>query len=453
LGLTLPEWWKDLPERDCEYVTYFPVDIRPMEPGELEAGHPTTRRGFGFYIHVPLCDKICSFCNYNKFVVGQSTTVVLDGILAEVAMVIASMGERVTRADFIYFGGGTPSVLTPQHVESVLAAIAVGFDCSDAEVTLECHPTHASRDHLAGYLRVGVNRISFGLQSLDDAMLGRLGSYHTAQTGRDAVEHARDVGFGNIAIDMMFLLPGQRVSDWEVDFRRAVELDADHISTYRLALDPVGPLGRQMRSSRVPGQADESTELEMAQLALDVVSQAGFRHYGSCSSAGFDLAKPGHESTYELLHRAAPQCEYAAIGPGAVGFLNGYVYWNVHTVDEYAAAVRAGHLPALAGRRLSVSDSQSRYAVLGVKHLRLPLEPFRAEFGVSFEACFGRSLQRMDEFGLGAVEGDHLQVSRKGVHYMDNISKLFYNEENFRLPQPYKPALQMMSVDIFGHAG
>jgi oxygen-independent coproporphyrinogen-3 oxidase len=447
----VPDWWKELPDRDCEYVTYYPVDIRPISSAELVGGPSDGSHGFGIYIHIPICDKICPFCNYNKFAVGSGVPELVDSIERELLLLRSAVDDHVARVDFIYFGGGTPSVLGQQHLERIMTAVRGGFDVAGAEVCLECHPTHATIERLSAFREAGVNRISFGLQSLNDDTLTRIGSYHTRSDALGTVDVARTAGFDNVAIDMMFLLPGQTLEDWKEDLDEAVTLDADHVSTYRLALDPVGLLGRQVRSRRIAPQGEEQQELQMAEHALGALASHGYRHYGSCSSAGFDLARPGKESRYELLHRAAPQCEYAAVGPGAVGFMNGYTYWNIHTLEEYNRVTVAGEMPVLAGRRLTASDHQTRYAVLGVKHLSLPTGPFEELYGRRFADVFASKIEHLEDHGVARLVDGALEITPKGVHYMDNISKTFFNAENYRLPQPYKPELQLMSVDIHGH--
>ncbi|MFE1959285.1 coproporphyrinogen-III oxidase family protein [Streptomyces sp. NPDC059479] len=436
--------------RECEYITYFPVNIRPLTPADLTARPTDGSAGFGIYLHVPLCDQICPFCNYNKFL-GGTRPDRLGGLLEqEIALYGNVVAPHIDRADFVYFGGGTPSVLSAARIGSLLARLRERFDLTAAEVCLECHPSHATPEYLSALREAGVNRISFGVQSFDARMLTAIGSHHTAEDSAACVPAARRAGFDNVAVDLMFLLPGQDMDSWSADLDRAVRTGADHISTYRMLLDPMGPLGRGIRLGRTVPQAGEATEVRMAQTALDTLAAAGYRHYGSCSSAGFDLCLPGRESVYELRHRAAPQCEYAAIGPGAVGFLNGSVYWNIHTLGEYARTVGGGALPVLAGRRLTDSDRRSRYAVLGVKHIELPLAPFRERFGRTLREAFPDTLDLLAASGLTEESEDVLRITPRGVHYMDTISKAFFNADNHRLPQPYKPELQMMSVDLHG---
>lgn len=437
-------------ERDCDYITYFPVNIAPLSGTDLAAGQTNAAFGFGIYFHVPLCDQICPFCNYNKFTTGGNTHWLTQQLERECDLYAAAVDSAVTQVDFVYFGGGTPSVLEPQAVGSLLRRLGTRFDLSLAEVCLECHPAHATPSYLAGLREAGVDRVSFGIQSLNGEMLSRIGSHHTVDQASSCVAAARTAGFANVAIDLMFLLPGQQLDDWASDLDRAIELGADHISTYRMLLDPAAPLGRAVRLGRAAPQAGEAVELAMAEHALSFLADAGFRHYGSCSSAGFDLCQPGFESGYELHHRAAPQCEYAALGPGAVGFLNGHVYWNIHTLAEYARTVEAGDLPVLAGRRLTESDHRSRHAVLGVKHLSLDVACFVERFGVSLQDAFPQAIDHLTKHGLITLDSDALTVTPRGVHHLDNVSKAFFNAENYRLPQPYKPDLQLLSVELFG---
>ncbi|WP_405095784.1 coproporphyrinogen-III oxidase family protein [Micromonospora sp. NBC_01412] len=440
----------DAPQRDCEYVTYFPLNITPLAGSALREGRTDASAGFGVYIHVPLCDRICPFCNYNKFPAESHSGPLVEGMLREIAGYDAVVSPSVRKLDFVYFGGGTPSVLRPSEIRRLLDRLRERFDLDDTEVNLECHPSHATVEYLAGLRSAGVNRISFGVQSFQDEVLSGIGSYHRAAQSLACTGNARAAGFDNIAIDLMFMLPDQDRASWQRELDVALEQGPEHISLYRMLLDPAGPLGRSVRFGRTKPQGGEALELELAALGLEVIGGDGYRHYGSCSSAGFDLCRPGTESAYEMCHRAAPQSEYVGIGPGAVGYLNGHVYWNVHTIREYLEVVSGGDPAVLAGRRLTDSDYRSRYWVLGVKHLAVPLAPFEERFGTTVTDAFPGVIDRLAGHGLAELGDDTLTVTPRGVHYMDNISKSFFNADNARLPQPYKPELQLLSVELFG---
>ena len=447
----MPEWWREYPERDCEYVTYYPVAIEPMTADDVWATPRTSSAEAGLYVHVPLCRQLCPFCNYNKFVTGQHDVGALaDGIAREIALYGEMLQPGSRRVPCVYFGGGTPSTLPLADMERILTAARRAFTIDDdTEISVEVHPTDATLPYLQGLRALGVSRVSFGIQSFNDRLLQAIGSHHSGDDARAALAAARAAGFDDVVSDLMFLLPTQTIEDWDADLATMADLGAVHISLYRMLLDPSGPLARKIRTRRVERQGSQQLELELAERGLDALAERGFEHYGSCSSSGYDLCLPGYRSRYEEHHRAAPQGELIPIGPGAAGFANGCVYWTIHTVPEYLAEVHAGRLPVLAGRRLTREDELSRYAVMGIKHLTLPKAPFAATYGVAFDDAFGATVARLERHGLVVDSADAVRATRHGVLYLDNVCKAFYDADNYRVPQPYKIALQLMSRDLF----
>jgi len=445
-------WWREYPDRDCEYVTYYPVSISPLSADELWTNTQlTSREKLGIYIHVPFCSQICPFCNYNKFRVEKEwVDRFARALVKEVQMYMQLEGVGKLPVPFIYFGGGTPSMMSLVQFEEVLEIIAESFNLGNAEICVEMHPTTATLEYLRGLRSLGVNRVSFGIQSFNGELLQRIGSYHTREQAYDALSNARLAGFDNVAFDLMFLLPGQTVEMWEEDLKLASEVDADHLSLYRMLLDPSGQLARIIRAGRVPTQGDQKTELAMAELCFEILPLYGYSHYGSCSSSGYDFARLGKQSIYENLHRGSPQIEYLAMGAGGAGYANGHVYWTIHTVPEYIAEIEANHFPILIGRRLTMSDEMTRFMVLGVKHLTILKSDFEARFGVPLDSVFSPQIKQLSDWGLIEDKGDRVVLTHKGVVHMDNVSKTFYNTDNYRVPQPYKIELQFLSKQLFG---
>src|ERR1700712_905343 len=248
----MPEWWREYPERDCEYVTYYPVAIEPLAADEVWETRRSAPEELGLYIHVPLCSRICPFCNYNKFSASQHDAGGLAaGIVKELQLYGDLLGRGTRRVTSIYFGGGTPSTFSTPELEAILGAVGDAFTlAADAEISVEIHPTDASRTYLEQLRALGVDRASFGLQSFNDRLLEVIGSHHTAADARAAVEAAHAAGFENIVADLMFLLPTQSTEDWVADIETMVGLDVRHISLYRMLLDPSGPLARKIRTRR-----------------------------------------------------------------------------------------------------------------------------------------------------------------------------------------------------------
>ena len=429
-----------------EYLTYYPTNYSVNRGDGEFAGFAAHARPTSLYVHVPFCRAICPFCNYNKFELGADQPEKFIATLVHELQLWHEAGVDFTHLRVLYVGGGTPSVISSAgwgRFVMALRSLAPNITCFG----IECHPTDGTTPYLRELFDVGFNRVSFGTQSFSQNTLTALGSHHDVATSLSCPEAARSAGFEDVALDLLFLVPGQDEAAFEADVRRSIELPATHISTYRLLLDPAAPLGRRIRLGR---SAPQPLKLEraMASMALDLLGEAGWNHYGSCSSTGFDFALPGFESAYEVEHRAAPQGDLLAIGTGASGYLNGRGYWTTHTFPEYVSTVEQGSLPALCWTPASDEEARRRYAVLGVKHLRLPLQPYASIHGTELTDDFTDEVSELVREELAYVEDGELVLSREGILRLDGISKLFHSVSCREWDQPYRPELQMLSLDL-----
>lgn len=448
----MPIWWREYPERDNEYVCYYPPDIGPLSWAEVWSDSQKSQRTHvGMYIHIPFCVKECPFCNYNH-VVAKPRLVkeYVDALCREIYLYGGMQGVGSLPVPFIYFGGGTPTVLSVSQFSAIFDAINQHFILDGAEISIEAHPVTVDVASLASLRQLGVNRISFGVQSFQPEFLSRIGAYHTVEQARAAISMAREAGFDNLAIDLMFALPGQSAADWEIELHEAIAVHPEHISCYRMMVDPAGSLGKRIRKGQADPQPRAEEDVKMAIESLLFLPKANYRHYRSQASLALDFALPGKESRYEIMHDGAPQSEYLPLGVGAFGYVNGYMYCNIHTITEYLEEVGAGHLPVLAGRRMSLTDEMSRFMVLGIKQLSVAKAAFQDRFSRKLEEVFPRALDQLSTWGLIEVTDATISVTAKGILYMDNISKAFYGEADYRVPQPYKVQLQYWSKQFFG---
>ncbi len=225
----------------------------------------------GLYLHIPFCSSICNYCNFNRGLFDAALKERYVGALAQ-EILRAGRGEAV---DTIYFGGGTPSLLEPAEVGSLIDDCRSVFDvAADAEVTLETNPETASTARLTEFREAGVNRLSFGVQSFRDSELARLGRVHSSARARAAVAEARAAGFDNVSLDLMMWLPGQSVVDWTENVRSLVDLRPEHVSFYLLELYPNAPLKDEMARAGWSLAPDEDAA-EMYLAGLDILDQAG----------------------------------------------------------------------------------------------------------------------------------------------------------------------------------
>lgn len=416
--------------RTNEYVRWYP---KRLVPSTTESSRRPGRCD-GLYIHVPFCDDICSFCPYNK---RKSDPDLVQRYVSALCREVELCSEWCGASHglgFINFGGGTPSVLRPDQIGRVLATVDRCFGVrADAEVSLEAHPRDAVRP---GYLRdvrtAGINRVSIGIQSFDAGILSALRTHHNAVTALNAVHSAHEA-VSNVAIDLLYGFEGQSVAAWEQDLQKALSLGVKHISCY-----PLVPIGD------APAGLDPAREIEMAMAAMSRCRSAGLEHYASCASGGFDCAAPDRIGIYELQHWMAPQTPFAGLGPGAFGVLGDRVTTNVLKLEDYLGRVASGVHPVSSETEIAHNEQMHKYFVIGVKTLRVPLGPFEELFGCKASTVFAAEFRLLSELGLAQCDGSELALTECGRLYVDQVSALFFSEDERDVPHPEEPELRAL---------
>ncbi|HEX7780925.1 MAG TPA: radical SAM family heme chaperone HemW [Vicinamibacterales bacterium] len=297
----------------------------------------------GLYLHIPFCESICSYCNFNRGLLDADLKI---RYIRALEQEIHAAGDG-RPADTIFFGGGTPSLLEPEEVARLIAACRDAYDlAADAEITIETNPETATVDRLAGFRAAGVNRISFGVQSFDDAELSRLGRRHSAARAQDAIRAARAAGFGNLSFDLMFWLPGQSLQSWLRTVDQAIALAPEHLSLYLLELYPNAPLketmARSAASPAVPGarpdvwvQAPDDEAADMYLDALDRLDEAGYAQYEISN-----VARPGFLSRHNVKYWQ--EGAWRGFGCGAHSTVGDERWSNLVSTTAYIGAVGTG---------------------------------------------------------------------------------------------------------------
>ena len=277
----------------------------------------------GIYIHVPFCAQKCPYCDFysGAYNAGKAASYT-DAVCRN----LAALPEHLP-ADTVFFGGGTPSLLSSVHLERMLEAIRQRCELSaDAEITLEVNPLTATENKLRDWLRIGINRLSFGTQSFQPDVLRILGRRHTTEQGIAAVQRACDAGFRNISIDLMLGLCQQTEAVWLSDLEQAAALPVTHISSYLLKIEPNTPFG-----SNPPQMLDDDASADRWMQMHEVLSEKGFSHYEISN-----FAKPGFESRHNCKYwRLHP---YYGIGPAAHSCCGGKRYAVPPDLDAFCAA-------------------------------------------------------------------------------------------------------------------
>lgn len=282
-------------------------------------------RGFGVYVHWPYCARVCPYCDFNVYAAkARDTAPLLEAILKDLEGWRGRTGAR--RADTIFLGGGTPSLMTGEQVARVIAKVDELWGLKPgAEITLEANPDDAAR--FADFAAVGVNRLSLGLQSLDDACLKFLGRTHSAADALAALDAAKGK-FRSVSIDLIYSLPGQTADEWRAELSRALALDADHLSLYELSIEPGAAFFQSVkRKDWAPLDDDRSADLyEITQQLADA---AGYPAYEISNHA----RGPQHQSAHNRIYWSSG--DWAGVGPGAHGRLtSGGERWAIEAADS-----------------------------------------------------------------------------------------------------------------------
>lgn len=268
---------------------------------------------FGLYIHWPFCQAKCPYCDFNSHVarhIDQKRW--LAAYVAEIARVAALTKGRTLTS--VFFGGGTPSLMDPETVDGIMAAVRAMWPLSNSiEVTLEANPTSIEAGRFRGYQQAGVNRISMGIQALNDADLRALGRLHTVDEGLTAFETARDI-FDRVSFDLIYARQGQGVADWQAELERALALGLNHLSLYQLTIEDGTAFGDRYAIGKLRGLPDEDLAADLYEVTQEVCEKAGLRAYEVSNHA-----KDGYESAHNLTYWRYQ--DYAGIGPGAHGRL------------------------------------------------------------------------------------------------------------------------------------
>ncbi|TCP61125.1 oxygen-independent coproporphyrinogen-3 oxidase [Rhodovulum bhavnagarense] len=319
--------------------------------------------GFGLYLHWPFCLAKCPYCDFNSHVAADiDMQAWRAAYLSEIRRIGAETGPRVLTS--VFFGGGTPSLMSPDLVDAIMIAIRATWPCAnDLEVTLEANPTSVEAGRFAGYAAAGVNRVSLGVQALNDADLRRLGRMHTAAEARAAYDIARRQ-FSRVSFDLIYARQDQPLAAWRAELHEAMAMAVDHLSLYQLTIEPGTAFGDRLARGGLRGLPDEDLGADLYAATQDICAAGGLPAYEVSNHA-----KPGAESRHNLVYWRAG--DYAGIGPGAHGrlTLDGH-RWGTATPRAPQAwlnqIARDGH-GEIPRTRLDAADQALEYLMMGLR--------------------------------------------------------------------------------------
>ena len=389
------------------------------------------------YVHIPFCETKCPYCDFNTYV-GIETLIppYVEALSREIEIWGELLGHPAVKT--VFFGGGTPSYLADHHIGSLLNTVRAAFVVDrEAEVTLESNPGDFAEAKLAAYLDLGVNRLSIGVQSLDDRLLKALGRRHSAAEATQAYRMATDAGFGNVSIDLMYGLPYQRIEDWRQTLDGTANLSPPHISMYCLTLEEGTPMEEWVRSGQVP-EPDPDLAADMYLMAQETMEHQGYRHYEISN-----WARSGFESRHNLTYwRNEP---YLGVGPGGHSYLRPYRFYNVKSPREYTRGLQREYTPvnqptssldAEGIRGMPVVDvvetidqrlEMAETLMLGLRlNTGISVKDFSGRFGLSPVQAYGETIDELDGSGLLETVDGSLRLTPRGRMLGNEVFASFF---------------------------
>ncbi|BBH16092.1 coproporphyrinogen III oxidase [Nocardioides baekrokdamisoli] len=340
----------------------MPSALPDGEPAPADGSLPTTLsgRGLGFYVHVPFCSVRCGYCDFNTYTATELGPGVSQSTYASQAIAEIELSRRIlgpATVDTVFFGGGTPTLLPAEDLVAMLVAIRDQFDlATDAEITTEANPDSVSLESLQTLREGGFTRISFGMQSAVPHVLAVLDRTHDPARVPQAVAWAREAGFEQVSLDLIYGTPGESMADWEASLDAALTCDPNHISAYSLIVEDGTALARRVRRGEVP-MPEEDDFADKYEVADRMLRARGFGWYEVSNWATSTDARCRHNMLYWQGG------DWWGIGPGAHSHVNGTRWWNAKHPTAYAARLAAGESPA-AGRELLTDEDRRIERVL-----------------------------------------------------------------------------------------
>ena len=371
----------------------------------------------GLYIHIPFCRSRCSYCDFATGIYqGELAARYVRAVVDE----IAASRHAGARLDTVYFGGGTPSLLTPAQLDQLLAIVDRQFHIdSGSEITMEMNPGTVNRDQLRAFRELGVNRASFGAQTFDDAELAKLGRSHTSADTLKTFHELRAAGFDNVSFDLIAGLPGQTLAGWQRNIEQSLALQPEHLSFYLLEVHSGTPLADHIRRGLQP-VPDEDLAAVMYEWMLERAAQSGYEHYEISN-----LCKPGFNSRHNTKYwTGAP---YYGFGCSAHSFDGRTRRWsNQRDVLRYVASVEQGASPIVEEQELTEADLRAEALFLGMRLMRgVDVREYNELFGVDLRAEHADELDLFRQAGLVEFDGDLIRLTRNGALMSNEVFAAF----------------------------
>ena len=372
-------------------------------------------KDLGIYIHIPFCQSKCYYCDFVSFPnLDREIDFYINYLIREIEMYEELLKNYSIKTIFI--GGGTPSYLNPKYIYEILNCIYKMYNIGEIEeITIEANPGTLDEEKLKVYKEAGINRISLGVQSLDDRLLKSIGRIHNSEDFYNTIEKIRKIGFNNVNADLIFGLPNQSLKECEKTLRKIVKLDLEHISYYSLIIEKNTLMGRLYEEGKII-LPDEELEREMYYLGKSILKDNGYKHYEISN-----FAKKGFESKHNLFYWQLKP--YIGFGLSSHSNLNNKRFWNFSNLKEYYHRIDCGKFPVAGEEYIDKEMEMAEYLIMGLRLVDgIDKNEFFNRFNLNVEDVYKDALIKHRKGGLLYIDENNIKFTSKGL----DLSNQFY---------------------------
>ena len=378
------------------------------------------KREIGIYIHIPFCMKKCYYCDFISY---PDKINLQEQYIESLKKEIENRKEELknTYISTIYIGGGTPSFIEEKYIKDILDKIKeVDTDNNEKEITIELNPGTVNQEKLRTYKKIGINRLSIGLQSTNNEELKTIGRIHTYKQFLDTYKLARKEEFKNINIDLMLGLPNQKIQDLKQTMQKIIDLKPEHISVYSLIIEEGTIIEKKIRNKEL-NLPDEELERQMYWYTKNTLEINGYKQYEISN-----FSKKGFESKHNL--NCWKQKEYLGFGVAAHSYLNKTRYSNIYNIEEYIKNIQTKNINKnkIIHEIQSIKDQQKEYMLLGLRTIEgIKIQEFKEKFTQNPIIIFRKELQKLVKENLINIDGDNIKLTNKGLDFANIVWEEF----------------------------
>ncbi len=422
IGSRMQWTWGRGPVLNNQFPWHYPQPHTTVPIGAAEVWG--ARKPLALYLHTPFCREKCDYCSY-AVRAHQSETAIgqyVENLAKEICLAAQLPGLQAASVTSIYFGGGSPSLLSCEAIERLNALVRDRFVVArDAEVSIEMNPCDVVPEKLEALRKCGFNRISAGVQSFTPATLAAMRRAHGREQAVQAVQAIREAGFSNVNLDLIYAYPGQTVEDLDDSIDQAIDLDPHRISCASLSVFPKTELAFKLQRDLV-SLPTEGAAVAMVQRLIERFTEAGYN-----LDTVLCFAKPGTHFMQEedVLLRGT---DLLGLGLSSFSVIDGWAFANTNSFKDYYEAIGRGSPPIARGRPLDCRMRMAMTVIQGLRFLRIDRPAFRARFGVEVELVWGEKLERLMKAGLLTRTGDEYRLTPEGVICVGPVMREFYEE-------------------------